>query len=139
MQRSQEPMASRLGNRTPRRTGTDSPGGGWRPGHFDIATTGGSVTVEGEVLGCFGIDLRDRSQPEATPATVPFGRMSMPPQRWMVTHLPTGRAIAGIGFVSREQAVAFVAKIAGLVDWDVLTPIAAPDIGDEIRMIELAV
>ena len=130
-------MARKSGNLTPRTTGTQAPGDGWRPGHFDIATVTGSLAVEGEVLGCFGIDLRDQGRPPAE--AVPFGWLPMPSRRWVVTHLPTGRAIAGIGFVSREQAVAFVAKIAGLVDWDVLTPIAAPDIGDEIRMIELAV
>ena len=89
----------------------------------------------GEVLGCFGIDLRDR----AASAAVPFGWLPMPSRRWMVTHLPTGRAIAGIGFISREQAVVFVGKIGGPVEGDALTPTAAPDIGDRIRRIGLEV
>ena len=130
-------MASRSRNRRLRGTGIHTPGGGWRPGHFEIATVTGSLTVEGEVLGCFGIDLRDRGEP--APAAVPFGWLPMPSRRWMVTHLPTGRAIAGIGFVSREQAMAFVGKNGGLVEWDTLTPTAAPDIGEEIRRIELEV
>ena len=130
-------MARKSGNRTPSATGIQTPGDGWRPGHFDIATLKGSLAVEGVVLGCFGIDLRDQGGPPAE--AVPFGWLPMPSRRWMVTHLPTGRAIAGIGFVSREQAVAFVARIGGLVEWDTLTPTATPAIAEEIRRIELEV
>ena len=130
-------MARKSGNRAPGGTGIQTPGDGWRPGHFDIATVTGSLAVEGEVLGCFGIDLRDQGGP--SPEAVPFGWLPTPSRRWMVTHLPTGRAIAGIGFVSREQAVAFVARIGGLVEWDTFTPTATPAIAEEIRRIELEV
>jgi hypothetical protein len=91
---------------------------GWRGASFAISTPQGRLPVDGIVRPPFGIDQRTIDEAGT--------------RGWSVTHLPSGLAVV------REikvlaVALAFVDRIAALIDWTVQQISATPELRAQVQ------
>ena len=91
---------------------------GWRAASFAISTPRGRLDVDGIVRSPFGIDQRTTDEAGT--------------RGWSVTHLPSGLAVVRQIKVL-AVALAFVDRIAALIDWTVQEIGATPELRAQVQ------